>query len=256
MKEAKELFYDYEFLNKLDTNQYLLCFKNGVVDFKAKIFRKGHPEDNISMCTNIDYIPLDSKKHQVIIDEINDFMDKLFPVKELCEYMWDHLASTLIGTSTNQTFNMYIGIGQNGKSVLVNLMEMVLGDYKGDVPLTLVTEKRGKVGGLTPEIVELKGIRYAVMQEPSKGDKINEGIMKALTSGKDRLQGRAPYMTQTISFVPQFKLVVTCNNLMEIKSNDHGTWRRIRTVPFLSLFTKNPVNNDKDKPYQYQLDLR
>jgi len=254
MKEAKELFYDYEFLNKLDTNQYLLCFKNGVVDFKAKIFRKGHPEDNISMCTNIDYIPLDSKKHQVIIDEINDFMDKLFPVKELCEYMWDHLASTLIGTSTNQTFNMYIGIGQNGKSVLVNLMEMVLGDYKGDVPLTLVTEKRGKVGGLTPEIVELKGIRYAVMQEPSKGDKINEGIMKALTSGKDRLQGRAPYMTQTISFVPQFKLVVTCNNLMEIKSNDHGTWRRIRTVPFLSLFTKNPVNNDKDKPYQYQLD--
>jgi len=61
-------------------------------------------------------------------------------------------------------------------------------------------------------------------------------------------------MTQTISFVPQFKLVVTCNNLMEIKSNDHGTWRRIRTVPFLSLFTKNPVNNDKDKPYQYKLD--
>lgn len=254
MKEAKELFYDYEFLNKLDTNPYLLCFKNGVVDFKEKIFRKGHPEDNISMCTNIEYIPLDPKKHQAIMNEINDFMDKLFPVKELCEYMWDHLASTLLGTSTNQTFNMYVGIGQNGKSVLVNLMEMVLGDYKGDVPLTLVTEKRGKVGGLTPEIVELKGIRYAVMQEPSKGDKINEGIMKALTSGKDRLQGRAPYMTQTISFVPQFKLVVTCNNLMEIKSNDHGTWRRIRTVPFLSLFTKNPVNNDKDKPYQYKLD--
>jgi len=160
----------------------------------------------------------------------------------------------LIGKSSSQTFNMYIGIGQNGKSVLINLMEKVLGDYKGDVPLTLVTEKRGKVGGLTPEIVELKGIRFAVMQEPSKGDKINEGIMKALTSGKDRLQGRAPYMPQTITFLPQFKLVVTCNTLMEIKSNDHGTWRRIRTVPFLSLFTQNPVNNDKDKPYQFKLD--
>ena len=254
MKEAKELFYDDTFLNKMDTNPYLLCFKNGVIDFKEKMFRKGHPEDNISMCTNIDYIPLEPSKHQKIIDEINDFMNKLFPEKELCEYMWDHLASTLIGTSTNQTFNMYIGIGQNGKSVLVNLMEMVLGDYKGDVPLTLVTEKRGKVGGLTPEIVELKGIRYAVMQEPSKGDKINEGIMKALTSGKDRLQGRAPYMPQTITFLPQFKLVVTCNVFMEIKSNDHGTWRRIRAVPFKSLFTKNPVDNDKDKPFQFLLD--
>lgn len=254
MKEAKELFYDDTFLNKMDTNPYLLCFKNGVIDFKEKIFRKGHPEDNISMCTNIDYVPLDSKAHQKIMDEINDFMNKLFPEKELCEYMWDHLASTLIGTSTNQTFNMYIGIGQNGKSVLVNLMEMVLGDYKGDVPLTLVTEKRGKVGGLTPEIVELKGIRYAVMQEPSKGDKINEGIMKALTSGKDRLQGRAPYMPQTITFLPQFKLVVTCNVFMEIKSNDHGTWRRIRAVPFKSLFTKNPAAGDKEKPFQFLLD--
>jgi P4 family phage/plasmid primase-like protien len=254
MKEAKELFYDDSFLNKMDTNPYLLCFKNGVFDFKEKVFRKGHPEDNITMCTNIEYIPLDKSKHKKLVDEINDFMDKLFPEKQLCEYMWDHLASTLIGTSTNQTFNMYIGGGQNGKSVLVNLMEMCLGDYKGDVPLTLVTEKRGKVGGLTPEIVELKGIRYAVMQEPSKGDKINEGIMKALTSGKDRLQGRAPYMPQTITFLPQFKLVVTCNVFMEIKSNDHGTWRRIRAVPFKSLFTKTPVNGDKEKPFQFLLD--
>ena len=95
--------------------------------------------------------------------------------------------------------------------------------------------------GLTPEIVELKGIRYAVMQEPSKGDKINEGIMKQLTSGKDPIQGRAPYMPMTISFIPQFNLVVTANVFMKIESNDHGTWRRIRPVPFMSLFTENPV---------------
>jgi len=254
MTEAKELFYDGTFLSKLDTNPYLLCFKNGIIDFKTKEFRKGQPEDNVSMCTNIDYIPLNPAIHQSIIDEINDFMCKLFPEPELCEYMWDHLAATLYGTSANQTFNMYIGIGQNGKSVLVDLMSKVLGEYKGDVPLTLVTDKRGKVGGLAPEIVQLKGKRYAVMQEPSKGDVINEGIMKQLTSGKDPIQGRAPYMPQTISFLPQFSLVVTCNTLMDVNANDHGTWRRIRAVPFLSLFTENPVVGDKDKPYQYKLD--
>ena len=254
MREAMELFYDGSFINKLDSNPYLLCCKNGVFDFKEKVFRNGYPEDYISMTTNIDYIKLNSAGHQSIVDEITDFMNKLFPEQELCQYMWDHLSSTLLGTSTNQTFNMYIGGGQNGKSVLVNLMEIVLGEYKGDVPLTLVTDRRGKVGGLAPEIVQLKGKRYAVMQEPSKGDRINEGIMKQLTSGKDPIQGRAPYMPQTISFVPQFKLVVTCNVLMEIKSNDHGTWRRIRAVPFKSLFTDNPVANDPEKPYQYKLD--
>lgn len=254
MTEAKELFYDGNFLSSLDVNPYLLCFKNGVFDFKDKVFRRGFPEDNISMCTGIEYNELSPFVHQSVMDEINDFMRKLFPEPQLCEYMWDHLASTLVGTSPNQTFNMYIGIGQNGKSVLVNLMEKVLGEYKGDVPLTLVTEKRGKVGGLAPEIVQLKGKRYAVMQEPAKGDRINEGMMKQLTSGKDPIQGRAPYMPQTISFLPQFKLVVTCNVLLEIKSNDHGTWRRIRTVPFKSLFTENPVEGDKEKPYQFVID--
>jgi P4 family phage/plasmid primase-like protien len=254
MTEAKELFYDGTFLGKLNINQYLLCFKNGVIDFKEKIFRKGHPEDNVSICTGINYTPLNSAIHQKTMDEINDFMNKLFPEKELCQYMWDHLASTLIGTSSNQTFNMYIGIGSNGKSVLVNLMEKVLGEYKGDVPLTLVTDKRGKIGGLAPEIVQLKGKRYAVMQEPSKGDIINEGVMKQLTSGKDPIQGRAPYMPETVSFIPQFKLVVTCNTLMGVKANDHGTWRRIRAVPFKSLFTENPVIGDVEKPYQFKLD--
>ena len=79
-------------------------------------------------------------------------MNKLFPDKTLCKYMWDHLASTLIGTSSNQTFNMYIGVGSNGKSVLMNLMEKVLGQYKGDVPTTLVTESAVKLVGVLQKL--------------------------------------------------------------------------------------------------------
>jgi len=250
--EAKDLFYDSTFLEKMDMNPYLLCFTNGVFDFKEKLFRAGFPEDNISMCTNIDYVPLNPTKHREVMDEIHDFFAKLFPEEELREYMWDHLASSMMGTCMNQAFNIYIGDGQNGKSALIDLMKKVLGDYKGDVPISLVTEKRAKIGGLAPEIVQLKGIRYAVMQEPSKSDKINEGAMKQLT-GKDSIQGRAPYMPETISFVPQFNLVVTANVFMEISSTDHGTWRRICAVPFKSLFTENPRNDDPMKPYQFQL---
>ena len=254
MTEAKELFYDGTFLQKLDTNPYLLCFNNGVIDFKEKIFRKGRPEDYISKTTNIDYNPIDINRDKSIMNEITDFMHKLFPIQQLYEYMWEHLASTLIGTSSNQTFNMYIGVGQNGKSVLVSLMEMILGEYKGDVPLSLVTDKRTKIGGLAPEMVALKGIRYAVMQEPSKGDRLNEGIMKQITSGIDPIQARAPYMPQAITFIPQFKLVVCSNEFMEIKSQDHGTWRRIRVVDFMSMFVENPVSGDPHKPYQFLLD--
>ena len=63
-------------------------------------------------------------------------------------------------------------------------MKVCLGDYaKIDVPLSLITQKRVGVGDTSPEIAALKGIRYAVMQEASKGDTINDGIMKQLTGG-------------------------------------------------------------------------
>jgi P4 family phage/plasmid primase-like protien len=253
MREAKELFYDSDFLHKIDSNPYIICFKNCVVDFKEKKARIGKPEDYLTKCTGILYREINEQRDGAIINEIEDFMRKLFPNNELYKYMWQHLASTLIGTTSNQTFNMYIGVGQNGKSVLVNLMEQVLGQYKGDVPLTLITQQRTKIGGVSPEIVQLKGIRYAVMQEPSKGDRINEGIMKQLSAG-DPLTGRAPYMVEAQTFTPQFKLVVCSNEFMEIKSQDHGTWRRIRVVDFESLFTETPRTDDPEKPYQYKLD--
>lgn len=254
MTESRDMFYDSNFMNTLDTNPYLLCCTNGVWDFKERKFRDGKPEDNISKCTGIEYIPL-KKEHEENVSEINDFMDKLFPIQELKDYMWDHLSSTLVGTALNQTFNIYIGGGRNGKSVLVTLMSKTLGEYKGDLPLTaVVTSKRVSVGGLAPEIAALRGIRYAVMQEPKQGDVLNEGILKELTSGFDTIQARIPYQTEPIRFTPQFKLVVCSNVLPEIRAQDHGTWRRIRADPFLSLFTENPVEGDEYKPYQYKLD--
>jgi P4 family phage/plasmid primase-like protien len=256
MREAQELFYDSEFLGKLDENPYLLCFNNGIFDFSENVFRDGKPEDCISKTTKNNYI--DSKhfteKQLTIADEIRVFMRQLFPLSDIHDYFWEHLASTLLGNAAVQTFNMYNGKGRNGKSIMTKLMGLVLGEYKGDVPLSLITEKRVSVGGVSPEIVKLKGIRYAVMQEPSKGQRMNEGMMKQLTSGQDVLTGRAPYMTNMIEFVPQFKLVVCCNELMEINSQDYGTWRRIRVVDFMSLFTETPVQGDVEKPYQFKED--
>ena len=266
MKEAKELFYDKDFLNKLDANPYLICFNNYVVDIQNKIYRKGRPDDYICKSTNIDYIPYNnlngnskfskSIKYETIIDEINEFMKQLFPDNELRRYMWEHLASTIVGTNHNQTFNIYNGSGANGKSKLVELMSRSLGDYKATVPVTLITQKRTSIGSTSSEIVQLQGIRYAVMQEPSKGDKINEGIMKEITGG-DPIQGRALFK-ETITFIPQFKLVVCTNVLFEIPTNDEGTWRRIRLCDFVSKFIDNPYTNDKflkeNFPYQYKVD--
>ena len=250
VREAMELFYDSDFIKNMDTKKHLLCFNNGVVDFDNKVFRDGYPEDYITKCTNIDYITSDeiekTKGLSSCKDDIMEFFNKLFPIPELKTYMIEHLASCLIGTNKNQTFNVYHGSGSNGKSILTDLMSCVLGNYKGTVPITLVTEKRGLIGGTSDEILKLKGVRYAVMQEPSKNVKLNEGIMKELTGG-DPIQARGLYSESEI-FEPQFNLVVCTNNLFDIESNDDGTWRRIRKVDYVAKFVdENETYTDETK---------
>jgi len=305
MREASDIFKDVDFLEKLDTKQHLLACSNGVFDFHTGTFRRGLPEDYISLNTGIPYIPIQrkglmpnyysqrqtdlatkkwtddwksyipvtfkdvyeempldrnllpdcggidrfkSEKDMPIIRKIHEFFSKIFVDEELRHFMWTHMASFLLGYS-NQKFTMYIGKGSNGKSVFTKMMSDILGDYKVDVPLTMVTEKRQKVGGVSPEIVMLKGARLGIIQESSKGDVLNEGIMKQLTSGIDKLQGRGLFQTKSITFYPQLKLTICSNEMLEIRSQDGGTWRRIEKVPYQSKFTDYP---DEKNAYEFK----
>ena len=252
MREAMELFYDKEFVRNMDANKWLMCFTNGVIDFKNKSFRQGYPQDYITKSTRIPFYELDKLTDKLIMDEIKIFMEQLFPSATLNKYMWDHLASCLIGVKKEHAFNIYRGSGSNGKSMLTDLMSHTLGEYKGTVPITLVTEKRNNIGGTSSEVVALKGIRYAVMQEPSCEATINEGVMKELTGG-DPIQARALYCDSEI-FEPQFSLVVCTNALFEIKSNDDGTWRRLKLVDFISKFISNGEEHTDDTPHVFPKD--
>ena len=256
MREAMELFYDKDFIRRMDSNKFLMCFKNGVVDFKNKTFRPGYAHDYITKSTHITLPDLSTfnsnDEFKTTIDEIEYFMHTLFPKDSLKNYMWDHLASCLIGYKKEHVFNIYRGSGSNGKSILTDLMSQTLGEYKGTVPITLVTDKRNSIGGTSSEVVALKGIRYAVMQEPSKDAVINEGVMKELTGG-DPIQARALYCDSEI-FEPQFNLVVCTNALFEIKSNDDGTWRRLKLVDFLSKFISEDEDHTDDTKFVFKKD--
>ncbi len=240
-KEAAELLWDRDFGEKLDQDKYTLGFENGVVDLRTGEFRDGRPLDYISRSTLIDYYDdsrMKTNENLKIKDEINEFMSQLFPDTELKEYVWEHLASTLIGENASQTFNIYKGDGSNGKSLLTVLMSLCLGDYcNPTAPIGVITSKRQAVGGTSSELYALKSIRYAVFQEPTKDMVLNEGAMKEMT-GDAKIQARELYQTSS-TFNQMFTLAVCTNTFFQIKTQDEGTWRRLRIVEFKSCF-KNP----------------
>jgi phage/plasmid-associated DNA primase len=123
-----------------------------------------------------------------------------------------------------------------------------MGDYYCILPIALLTQKRVASNSAQSELERTKGRRFAVMQEPSNEDKINIGFMKEL-SGNDKIITRGLYKEPT-EFKPQFKMILTCNELPEVPSDDGGTWRRIRVVEFKSKFCENP-----SKPNEFPMDL-
>jgi len=243
MTQLKVILHDATFFSKLDPPK-LLCCLNGVIDFNTQTFRHGKKEDYCTKSTNINFITSDEAINPKDREDLFTFIEQLIPYSELRVYLLQHLASALIGDCKNELMFHYVGVGSNGKTKLIALIQLIFGEYYGTMPITLICDKRGKIGGVSPEVADLRGIRYVAMQEPSQSDVINEGIMKQLTGG-DLLTGRGLYKPP-ITFKPQFHLVACANYFLNTKSNDEGTWRRNAVITFSSCFL-DPASEKYEK---------
>lgn len=243
MKECKELFHEKGFINKLDENPYLIGFENGVYDLQKLEFRDGEPEDYISMSTGNYYIEYDENNSQ--IDEINDFINKILPKFNVKQYVMKLLASTLQGHNAEEKFRIWVGVGGNGKTKLLELHSLALGEYADSFDVMLFTGKRAQSNSATPEVALSKGKRFMQVDEPEEGAKINVGLMKYYTGG-DKIKARGLFK-DPIEFKPQFKIVLVCNDLPEVPAHDGGVWRRLEIVEFTSKFVDNPVGENEFK---------
>ncbi len=250
MTECRRLFYAEKFDEKLDSRCNLIGFENGVYDLEQKEFREGRPEDFISFTTGCNYVTYEPENP--FSRQINNFLSQILTKEHVREYVLMLLASFLDGNIREERFHIWTGVGSNGKSKLIDLFEQSFGDYCCKFPVTMLTQKRVSAGSATSELARAKGKRFAVLQEPSEDEKLNVGLMKEL-SGGDKIQARALFK-EPIEFKPQFKMVLTCNHLPNVPSDDGGTWRRIRLVEFTSKFTSNP-NPENENEFPIDVDL-
>lgn len=249
MKECVVMFQNGTFMSELDANPYLLGFENGIYDLANGVFRDGRPEDRVSLSTGIDFPDVELDLDDPTVQEILLFFSQVFPDEALREYVLILLASFLQGTNPDEKFHVFTGVGGNGKSKLIELFEMTIGEYAFKFPISLLTQKRGASGAANPEVARTRGKRFGCFQEPDEGEKINIGLMKELTGG-DKILVRALY-AEPFEFKPQFKLVLCCNHLPKVPSDDEGTWRRMSVVEFLSKFRTNP---DPSNKYEFPKD--
>jgi len=247
IKECGDLFKRNNFENNLDSNLNLLGFENGVYDLQEMNFRDGYPDDMVTMTTGIEYSDDIFDQNSSNTKEMWEFLEKVLPDKDVRIYVLKLLASFLCGKTGEQKFHIWTGSGSNGKSKLLDLVEYAFNDYSIKLPVTVLTHKRGSSSAANPEIAKTMGKRFLTFQEPEKEDRIHVGYMKEL-SGGDTITAR-PLYREPFEFKPQFHMILACNDLPNIPSDDGGTWRRIRVVDFPSKFLDdpNPLNANEFK---------
>lgn len=141
-------------------------------------------------------------------------------------------------TSEHALFFLY-GTGANGKSVFVNTLFTLMGDYAANAPMDTFMESRGDRH--PTDLAGLRGARFVGATETEQGRRWNESKIKEITGG-DRVSAR--FMRQDFfTFVPQFKLVIAGNHKPAIRNIDEAMKRRLHLIPFT--ITVPPEKRDR-----------
>jgi putative DNA primase/helicase len=119
------------------------------------------------------------------------------------------------------------GPGGNGKTVFLDVLRILLGDYAATAPNTflMVGQQQHET-----EVARLAGLRLVVVSEVNQDARFDEAKMKLLTGG-DALTAR--FMRQDhFTFEPTHHLWLMGNHLPAVKAGGDSFWRRLRLVPF------------------------
>lgn len=159
------------------------------------------------------------------------FLERIQPVPDMRRFLQRWFGYCMTGLTAEQKFAFFYGSGANGKSVLVDLMAKIMGDYAASAKIESITGRSRRGGGdATPDLVPLIGARFVRTSEPDDGQRLQEGLIKELTGGE-------PILVRALNenFVlvyPIFKLTISGNHKPEIHGGDDGIWRRVMLVPY------------------------
>jgi putative DNA primase/helicase len=130
-------------------------------------------------------------------------------------------------TSEHALFFLY-GLGANGKSVFLNTLAGVLGEYHRTAPIETFTASAHDRH--PTDLAGLRGARFVTASETEEGRRWAESKIKQMTGG-DKIAAR--FMRgDFFEFSPQFKLVIAGNHRPGLRSVDESIRRRFNLIPF------------------------
>ncbi|MDS9468199.1 phage/plasmid primase, P4 family [Paracoccus sp. MBLB3053] len=237
IKEAGiDLAVPFERLNSAPLD---VCCENGVLRFSVS---PGDPVNGMSAMGDMQFVShsrdqLITKMMPVPYDPAATcptffkFISRVLPDPDVRRFVQRWFALNTTALTGDQKLVFFYGLGANGKSVLVDLIARMFGDYAATARIETLTGSTKKDGSAaTPDLVPLMLARMVRTSEPEEGEKLREGLIKQLTGGEP-INVR-PNFGEQIEVTPKFKITIQGNYRPEVRGRDDGIWRRLLIVPF------------------------
>lgn len=217
--------------SEVDRDPYLLGVTNGVVDLRSGTLLRPDPRRLVLSNTGLAFDP------QAECPDWEPFLRAVFSQGDgteddsLFQYVRRFLGYCLTGLRQPELFTILHGDGSNGKSTLLTILEMILGDYVRRVDPAMFEVKGGPrdSASASPDLAVLPGARLVVTSESERGARLNMTLIKQMTG--DSITARKLY-AEPFTFTPTFKVLMCTNDLPVVTGTDYGTWRRIHPLPF------------------------
>lgn len=226
-----------------------LPVENGIVDLKVGLMIFSKPSDHVREWCPVTWKGLDQPcpKWETAITQIASGDSAVIEfLQRLCGYL-------LTGDRGNRELFVLDGNGANGKSVIMDVFDRLLGPafsviYRAS---TIMSSGFNNSEGPTPFLYGIKRKRAVWLTESKMGDKMDDGIIKTLTGDATltaRTLNRPP-----VSFKMTQKMVIITNHLPSLSDpTDPAMWDRIVRLRLRSRFVSDG-SSELGQPNVYQL---
>lgn len=159
----------------------------------------------------------------------NEFLNRIFDGNQsLIQFMQRAAGYALTGYTTEHKLLFLFGTGSNGKSVFLNTIFNIMGDYSKRAAAQTFLNSSGDKH--PTDLAGLCGARLVAGSELPAGKVWNESVVKDLTGG-DIVTAR--FMRgDFFDYMPQFTLFIAGNHRPSFSGIDESIRRRVCLVPF------------------------
>jgi len=224
--------------NKFDSNPYLRCVENGVLDLRTGQLSPYNPDLLMSKRINVSYKPNTADNSPLLRQVLSAMPEDAI---DWAQVMFGQAMFGLQPSSSVVTF-MH-GSGANGKSAIMNLLKKTMGTYSSELSKSAFNFRSTDS---KYALYQMRGVSQTILEELPKGVNLDIDTLKEI-AGTETIVARG-VCKDFIEFENMLSVFVSTNHLPKMQAHDYGSRRRLAVLPFPYRFVSAEKHKNDPQP--------